>query len=78
MIYVNHKMINFSEAHPFQNAVGNLLLFNRGKRDKSKWKLDDNNPFDDYEQNFLPKINVTSDKWCIKCGRQPNGMYIIG
>ena len=34
-------MINFSETHPFQNAVGKLLLFNRGKRDTSKWKLDD-------------------------------------
>ena len=29
-------------------------------------EVNDKNPFDDYKQNFLPKINVTSDKWCIK------------
>ena len=71
-------MIDFNQEHPFENAIGEYLLYNRGKQSKSKWKLDAKQPFEDYKKQFLPKLNKTSTQWAIKCGPQPNGSYIIG
>ena len=71
-------MIDFNQEHPFKNAIGKYLLYNRGKQSKSKWKLDAKQPFEDYKKRFLPKLNKTSTQWAIKCGRQLNGSYIIG
>ena len=71
-------MIDFNQEHPFENAIGEYLLYNRGKQSKSKWKLDAKQPFEDYNKQFLPKLNKTSTQWAIKCGPQLNGSYIIG
>ena len=53
-------MIDFNQEHPFENAIGEYLLYNRGKQSKSKWKLDAKQPFEDYNKQFLPKLNKTS------------------
>ena len=71
-------MIDFSQDHPFKNAIGEYLLYNRGKNTKAAWKLDAKQPLEDYKKRFLPKLNKTSTQWAIKCGRQPNGSYILG
>ena len=71
-------MIDFSQDHPFKNAIGEYLLYNRGKNTPAPWKLDEKNPIEDYKKQFLPKLNKTSTQWAIKCGRQPNRSYIIG
>ena len=49
-------MIDFNQEHPFKNAIGKYLLYNRGKQSKSKWKLDAKQPFEDYKNRFLPKL----------------------
>ena len=53
-------MIDFSLDHPFENAIGEYLLYNRGKNTKTTWKLDDNNPMEDYKTRFEPKLNKKS------------------
>ena len=51
-------MIDFNLDHPFENAIGEYLLYNRGKNTKAPWKLDDNNPMEDYKKRFEPKLNT--------------------
>ena len=41
------EMIDFNQEHPFENAIGEYLLYNRGKQSKSKWKLDAKQPFEE-------------------------------
>ena len=60
-------MIDFNQEHPFENAIGEYLLYNRGKQSKSKWKLDAKQPFEDYKKQFLPKLNKTSTQLAIDC-----------